>query len=41
MAYATDEQALIDKIGAGINQVASGPFSPTQVGYLRRQRATR
>src|SRR4029453_11148423 len=34
MAYATDEQALIDKIGAGINQVASGPFSPTQVGYL-------
>jgi len=34
MAYATDEQALIDKIGAGINKVASGPFSPTQVGYL-------
>ena len=34
MAYATDEQALIDKIGAGINQVASGPFSPTQLGYL-------
>ena len=34
MAYATDEQALIDKLGAGINQVASGPFSPTQVGYL-------
>jgi peptide/nickel transport system substrate-binding protein len=34
MAYATDEQALIDKIGAGINQVASGPFSPTQVGYM-------
>ena len=34
MAYATDEQALIDKLGAGINKVASGPFSPTQVGYL-------
>ena len=30
----TDEQALIDKLGAGINKVASGPFSPTQVGYL-------
>ena len=34
LAYATDNQALIDTIGAGVNQLASGPFSPTQVGYL-------
>ena len=33
-AYATDEQLLIDTIGAGIAQIAFGPFSPTQVGYL-------
>lgn len=34
LAYATDEQLLIDTIGAGIAQIAFGPFSPTQVGYL-------
>ena len=34
LAYATDEQLLIDAIGAGVGQQASGPFSPTQVGYL-------
>ncbi|HQZ35384.1 MAG TPA: ABC transporter substrate-binding protein [Ilumatobacteraceae bacterium] len=34
LAYASDEQLLIDTIGAGINQIAFGPFSPTQVGYL-------
>ena len=34
LAYATDESALIQAIGAGVNQQASGPFSPTQVGYL-------
>ncbi len=34
MANATDEQALIDKVGAGVTQLASGPFSPTQVGHL-------
>jgi len=34
LAYATDEQALIDVIGAGVQQIAFGPFSPTQVGYL-------
>ncbi|MDO8389241.1 MAG: ABC transporter substrate-binding protein [Actinomycetota bacterium] len=34
LAWATDEQALIDAIGAGVGQQATGPFSPTQVGYL-------
>jgi peptide/nickel transport system substrate-binding protein len=34
LAYATDEQALIDAVGAGVAQQASGPFSPSQVGYL-------
>ena len=34
LAYATDTQLLIDTIGAGIAQIAFGPFSPTQVGYL-------
>jgi peptide/nickel transport system substrate-binding protein len=34
LAYATDEQLLIDTIGAGLNQIAFGPFSPTMVGYL-------
>jgi len=34
MAYATDEPGLIEAIGAGVGQQASGPFSPTQVGYL-------
>lgn len=36
LAYATDEQSLIDAIGAGVGQIASGPFSPTQVGYLEQ-----
>lgn len=34
LAYATDEQALIDAVGAGVGTQASGPFSPNQVGYL-------
>ena len=34
LAYATDEAALIEAIGAGVQQQATGPFSPTQVGYL-------
>jgi len=34
LAYATDEQALIDAVGAGVAKRANGPFSPTQVGYL-------
>lgn len=34
LAYASDEQLLIDTIGAGLNQIAFGPFSPTMVGYL-------
>ena len=34
LAWATDEQLLIDTIGGGLNQIAYGPFSPTQVGYL-------
>jgi len=34
LAYATDEQSLIDVVGAGVNQLANGPFSPTQIGYL-------
>ena len=32
MAYATDNQAIIDKINAGISQIANGPFSPGQLG---------
>ena len=34
LALATDEQVLIDAVGAGVDQQASGPFSPGQVGYL-------
>jgi peptide/nickel transport system substrate-binding protein len=34
LAHATDNQAIIDTIGAGVNPIANGPFSPTQVGYL-------
>jgi peptide/nickel transport system substrate-binding protein len=34
LAYASDEQAIIDSISAGVGQIASGPFSPDQVGYL-------
>ena len=34
LAYASDEQAIIDSVSAGVGQLASGPFSPDQVGYL-------
>jgi peptide/nickel transport system substrate-binding protein len=34
LAYATDEQAIVDSISAGVGELASGPFSPDQVGYL-------
>jgi peptide/nickel transport system substrate-binding protein len=34
MAYATDNKALDDKLGGGIGQLATGPFSPTQLGFL-------
>lgn len=34
LANAMDNQALIDNIGAGVNPVANGPFSPGQPGYL-------
>jgi peptide/nickel transport system substrate-binding protein len=34
LAYATDESALNEAIGAGVAQLADGPFSPSQVGYL-------
>jgi len=34
LAHASDQQLLIDTIGAGVTQIAFGPFSPTQVGYL-------
>ncbi|MEI7547845.1 MAG: ABC transporter substrate-binding protein, partial [Actinomycetota bacterium] len=34
LAYASDEQALIDAVGGGVPKQANGPFSPTQVGYL-------
>jgi peptide/nickel transport system substrate-binding protein len=34
MAYATDEQAIIDKIAAGVPPIANGPFSPGQLGNL-------
>ncbi|MEP7202098.1 MAG: ABC transporter substrate-binding protein, partial [Ilumatobacteraceae bacterium] len=34
LAYATDEQAIVDAISAGVGQLATGPFSPDQVGYL-------
>ena len=34
LAYASDEQAIIDSISAGVGQIAFGPFSPDQMGYL-------
>lgn len=34
LAYASDQQLLIDTIGEGVNQIAFGPFSPTQAGYM-------
>ena len=34
MAYATDNQAIIDKVDAGVSTLANGPFSPAQVGHL-------
>ena len=33
MANATDKQAIIDKIDAGVSDIANGPFSPGQLGY--------
>lgn len=34
LAWASDEQALLDAVGGGVARVATGPFSPTQIGYL-------
>ena len=34
LAMAIDNQVLIDRRGAGIGEVANGPFSPDQIGYL-------
>lgn len=34
LAAALDNQLLIDRRGGGISEVANGPFSPSQVGYL-------
>ncbi|MCE9621655.1 MAG: hypothetical protein K8R99_04845 [Actinomycetia bacterium] len=34
LAYSRDEQAILDVISAGVAEIANGPFSPTQVGYL-------
>ena len=34
LAYATDNPALNETIGASVNELANGPFSPTQIGYL-------
>jgi peptide/nickel transport system substrate-binding protein len=34
LAYALDSQVLIDRRGAGIGEVANGPFSPDQIGHL-------
>lgn len=34
LAHALDRQVIIDRRGAGVGQVANGPFSPDQVGHL-------
>jgi len=34
LAHALDNQVLIDRRGAGVGEMANGPFSPTQTGYL-------
>ena len=34
MANATDAQAIIDKVDAGVPKLANGPFSPKQLGHL-------
>ena len=34
LALATDQQAILDTFGPAGRQPASGPFSPSQVGYL-------
>ena len=34
LAMALDSQVIIDRRGAGIGEVANGPFSPQQIGYL-------
>ena len=35
LAYATDTQRVADERGAGIVQVANGPFAPGAIGYLK------
>ena len=34
LANAYDSQTILDTIGAGVNRLANGPFSPEQVGYM-------
>lgn len=34
LAFATDQQRLIDERGAGLSQPATGPFTPDMLGYL-------
>ena len=34
LAYAYDAKTVNDSINQGVNQLANGPFSPGQVGYL-------
>jgi peptide/nickel transport system substrate-binding protein len=34
MAYAYPNQDVIDEVGAGVNQIANGPFSPGQLGNV-------
>jgi peptide/nickel transport system substrate-binding protein len=34
LAHALDNEVLIERRGAGIGEVANGPFSPDQVGHL-------
>jgi peptide/nickel transport system substrate-binding protein len=34
MAYATDNATVNEVVSFGVNQLANGPFSPDQVGYL-------
>jgi peptide/nickel transport system substrate-binding protein len=34
LALALDNQVLIDRRGAGVGEVANGPFSPDQIGHL-------
>jgi len=34
LAYASDEQTIIDAVDLGVDKIANGPFSPAQDGYL-------